>query len=112
MICRTRWSFPENRTQNRKDTITGKRAVARDHLVKHCSKAENVTAMVYLLRFSLFRAHVTDSARDHSLRCYRLGSKGLRRAIECNGTSLDNLGEPEIQQLDCIRRADNDVARL
>src|SRR5262245_51916080 len=103
--------------QDRRDRLqrsgARKRLAPGDHLVEQYSKAEDIGARVYLAAFGLFRRHVTDRADDQA--CVGKLRDGARRDLGSRLARLlllDQLGEPEVEDLDAAVVGNHHVARL
>ena len=98
------WLAFQDRRDQARAALAGKRLLARSHLVQHAAQGEDVGAGVGLLALELLRGHVLERPEDRALFGQRAFLRTARRQRRNLGDlRLDRrellLGEPEIQQL-------------
>ncbi len=99
----------QDRGDDARLAVAGKRALARAHLVQQRAQREDVGARIHRARFELLGRHVLERADQHALR-------RDRRVARCAGLAAENAfhrraGQAEVQQLGAGARQ-HDVGRL
>src|SRR5579885_2170913 len=61
------WVFAQNRGHRIDFSFPAECANSRQHLVKDCTKTENVSSMIYSFAAELFRSHVSHGANDGAM---------------------------------------------
>jgi len=85
--------------------------LSRQHLVQKNPERENVAPRVHGIARGLLRRHPTDGAYCHALSSQRGLVRRDRRCLRVQKRRLDQLRQPEIQDLDAVG-CDHDVCRF